>query len=402
MKQFFKIHKSVKSLIELLYGQRALLSAMFHARKRFDFRYEDALDHVANEKNLSLLIDYNVIRREGDLLELEDAYMRFLEEVLSVNEEISTASVCDTVTSLRDAIEYYQKERSSPENQTKYMRQIRRKIRTVGQMVTRNVIDLKRNIDDTYKQERNFEIKRSKLQKFLEQIAAISKLIRDTEELLDPDGITFVSFPPDERLSAIITDTRLLLRDAFHSLVDRERTIRDYLHIIDAQSLIVKKIRKLKYLRDQLTWEKSTSVCGVLETCNPLWMEPRARYSLKPSLSALRDDDIYVDVLNQVRRVVRSNRTGRKSGTKFRIESFAQTPVIEDYVDTDAVARAFIASQHDLFSFVLNYGYSTPQTVSQRVEIYTEIVLNHYSEFTITNEWSVDGDISYPLIYAKK
>lgn len=240
MKQFFKIHKSVKSLIELLYGQRALLSAMFHARKRFDFRYEDALDHVANEKNLSLLIDYNVIRQEGDLLELEDAYMRFLEEVLSVNEEISTASVCDTVTSLRDAIEYYQKERSSPENQTKYMRQIRRKIRTVGQMVTRNVIDLKRNIDDTYKQERNFEIKRSKLQKFLEQIAAISKLIRDTEELLDPDGITFVSFPPDERLSAIITDTRLLLRDAFHSLVDRERTIRDYLHIIDAQSLIVK------------------------------------------------------------------------------------------------------------------------------------------------------------------
>lgn len=131
-------------------------------------------------------------------------------------------------------------------------------------------------------------------------------------------------------------------------------------------------------------------------------MEPRARYSLKPSLSALRDDDIYVDVLNQVRRVVRSNRTGRKSGTKFRIESFAQTPVIEDYVDTDAVARAFIASQHDLFSFVLNYGYSTPQTVSQRVEIYTEIVLNHYSELTITNEWSVDGDISYPLIYAKK
>jgi len=56
-------------------------------------------------------------------------------------------------------------------------------IQQVG-LAERNVVDLKRNVNDTYKNERNYAIKRTKLEKYLNQIAGISRLVKETENLL--------------------------------------------------------------------------------------------------------------------------------------------------------------------------------------------------------------------------
>ena len=106
-------------------------------------------------------------------------------------------------------------------------------------MAERNVVDLKRNVNDTYKNERNYAIKRTKLEKYLNQIAGISRLVKETENLLDDEHATFSNFAPDEQLVYIIIDVRTQLKAAFHSLIDLEKTIRDYLHQIDAIGKLV-------------------------------------------------------------------------------------------------------------------------------------------------------------------
>ncbi len=398
-----KSFHNVEELLKRLNTERRLISEMFTNRKKLEFRYEDARTFVDSEKNLLLLIDYGVIRQEGALLELEEAYLRFLEEVLQVNEEISNASVEENVELLKTNIEYYLKERNNPEGQRKYLRKVKRTLRTIAQMAQRNVVDLKRNVNDTYKHERNYDIKRSKLEKFLEQIAGISRLVKDTERLLDDEHATFSNFVPDEQLIYIITDVRTHLKDVFHSLIDLEKTIRDYLHQIDAQNRLVKKIRRLKYLKDQLTWEYSTNVRQVLEGVQHLWLEPHAYYMLKPSVTLLKNTDEGLLILTEAQqRIARRLVLKHEPALPITREQMQPEPIIEDFVDVDALAAAFIASGQDLFNFVLSYQYITPQTMERKVEYYTEIVQNYFSQLHFSGEWQETEILIYPLIYPDK
>ncbi len=61
-----KVFTNLNELIKRLYAERKLLHALFQARLRFDFNYEEAAGLVENEKNLRLLIDYGVIRQGDD------------------------------------------------------------------------------------------------------------------------------------------------------------------------------------------------------------------------------------------------------------------------------------------------------------------------------------------------
>lgn len=395
-----KSFRNVEELLKRLNTERRLISEMFNNRKKLEFRYEDACAFVDSEKNLLLLIDYGVIRREGTLLELEEVYLRFLEEILQVNEEISNASVEENVELLKTSIEYYLKEQNNQEGQRKYLRKVKRTLRTIAQMAERNVIDLKRNVNDTYKHERNYDVKRSKLEKFLEQIAGISRLVKDSESLLDDEHATFSNFAPDEQLVYIITDVRIHLKDVFHNLIDLEKIIRDYLHQIDVQSRLVKNIRRLKYLKDQLTWENSTNVRQVLDGVHPLWLEPHAYYMLKPSVALLKNTDEGLSILAEAQqRIARRLVLKHEPILPIMQEQMEPKPIVEDFVDVDALATAFMASGHDLFNFVLDYKYITPQTLEQKVEYYTEIVQNYFGRLHFSDEWQETETLSYPLIY---
>ena len=105
-----KTFQDVEELLKRLYTERRLIGEMFNNRKRLEFRYDNAREYVESEKNLQLLIDYGVIRQDGELLELEDAYLTFLEDILQVNEEISNASVEENVALLRESVDFYLKE----------------------------------------------------------------------------------------------------------------------------------------------------------------------------------------------------------------------------------------------------------------------------------------------------
>ena len=400
MKQ--KVFHSVSELLKRLNTERRLISEMFYNRKKLEFHYDDARGFVESEKNLDLLIQYGVIRLEGDLLELEEVYLRFLEEILQVNEDISNASVEESVSQLRDNIDYYLKEQNNPEGQHRYLRKVKRSLRTIALMAERNVVDLKRNVNDTYKNERNYAIKRTKLEKYLNQIAGISRLVKETENLLDDEHATFSNFAPDEQLVYIIIDVRTQLKAAFHSLIDLEKTIRDYLHQIDAIGKLVKKTRLLKQRKDDLTWESSTNIRNFLSGKDHVWLEPRTNYSIKPSLTWLSNtDDGLLALIEAQQQLSRRLKLSREPDPSIKPEEMQPEPVIEDFVNVDALAISFMASGQDLFNFVLNYRYSTPHSLDQKVEYYTEIIQNNFNGLTFMDEWHQLGDISYPLVYPK-
>lgn len=395
-----KVFTDLNELIKRLNAERKLLHALFQARLRYDFSYEEAAGLVENEKNLRLLIDYGVIRQEGDLIELEEIYQHFFEEVLRLNEDITSSTVEESLQSLKESIDFYLKERNHPEAQGKYVRKIMRSLRNISTQASTKTIELKRVINDTFRQERNYEIKRTKLKNYLATLESIASLIRQTERLLEERRETLEVLTTDDRITRLILDVKIQFKDVFHSLIELERTIRDYLNQIDAHNRLVKHIRKLKYLKDQLTWERTTNVREILEECNNLTLETMSYYTTNVSLSFLRNSDDAIEIIDDVRKTISRLKALKNTPTTPLKESDLNPKcIVEDFVDTDSVANAFFASSQDLYTFVINYPYIQPQPKERRVEYYLGIVQNHYNKLRITDHWRQDGNVEYPLIY---
>ena len=395
-----KVFTDLNELIKRLNAERKLLHALFQARLRYDFSYEEAAGLVENEKNLRLLIDYGVIRQEGDLIELEEIYQHFFEEVLRLNEDITSSTVEESLQSLKENIDFYLKERNHPEAQGKYVRKIMRSLRNISTQASTKTIELKRVINDTFRQERNYEIKRTKLKNYLATLESIASLIRQTERLLEERRETLEVLTTDDRITRLILDVKIQFKDVFHSLIELERTIRDYLNQIDAHNRLVKHIRKLKYLKDQLTWERTTNVREILEECNNLTLETMSYYTTNVSLSFLRNSDDAIEIIDDVRKTISRLKALKNTPTTPLKESDLNPKcIVEDFVDTDSVANAFFASSQDLYTFVINYPYIQPQPKERRVEYYLGIVQNHYNKLRITDHWRQDGNVEYPLIY---
>lgn len=292
--------RSLDDLIRTLDRERKLLMALFQDRKRLSFRRDIARDLASRkDESLDYLRRFGVIRDNGDFVELEDMYMKFFEEVLEVNEEISVASVKESIDNLNAAIEYYQNE-NNPNRKYGYLKDVKRILRNIAYTTTRNVIDLKRNIDNTYKNEPTFSNKKKKLVRLDEKRKDIAALVNECERVIDEKQATFFIVAMDVQLRETVTDVKLQLRDVYHNLLELDRQIISYLNLVEYQNRLFEKLQKLKYLYDQKLLETNTDVEAKMDAKNPVWMEPRPRYPLKASLTMLRTSDIGLLVLKQM------------------------------------------------------------------------------------------------------
>ncbi len=394
---------SLDELIRALDRERKLLQALFQDRKRLSFRYDVARD-VASKKDESLefLRRFGVIRTNADFVELEDVYLRFFEEVLEVNEDISVASVKESIGSLNAAIDYYLSE-SNPNRKYGYLRDVTRILRNIALTTLRNVIDLKRNIDNTYKNEPTFAIKKKKLVRLDEKRKDIAALINECERVIDEKQTVFFLVATDVALRETVTDVKLQLREVYHNLLELDRQIISYLNLIEYQNRIFEKVQKLKYLRDQLLLETNTDIKARLSTLNPVWMEPRPRYTLKLSLSMLRNSD---EGLKLLRDAVKGKgndrlRKGRLAEPLTQAELTEEQQVVQT-VDIGEVKNAFMASGDNLFHFVMNYSaYRKPMDTEEKLVLFCQLTAQYLDELTVSDDYSCHDGIEYPLIFPK-
>lgn len=147
---------SIEELTKTLSKESVLLSQMFEKRKLLKFGHGLALELVnGNEARLRRLIDYGVLVETGNTLEIESDYLNFFEEILNVNEEISVLSVQECINTLKEHIGYFLQE-TNVNRKANYQDSVRQLLKKTGFRTLKNVVDLKRHMDDTYKQEPNY------------------------------------------------------------------------------------------------------------------------------------------------------------------------------------------------------------------------------------------------------
>ena len=390
-------------LIRFLARESDLVDALFQNRKRPSLRYDQAYDLASRkDESLKYLQQFGVIRYSGDFIELEDTYLKFFEEVLWVNEEISVASVKDSIDNLNAAIDYYLSE-NSPSRKYGYLKDVRRILRNIALTTLRKVIDLKRNIDSTYKNEPTFAIKIKRLKHLDEKRKDIAALINECERVIDEKQSTFFMVAMDVQLRETVTDVKLQLREVYHNLLELDRQIINYLNLIEYQNRLFEKVQKLKYLRDQMLLETNTDVKAKMAARNPVWMELRPRYQLKVSLTMLRTSDVGLKILQDVASGKGNDRLRKANlAEPLTEEELSEQQQVLQQVDVNEVKTAFMASGDNLFHFVMNYsGYRKPTTDEEKLVLFCQIAAQYLDELSISDEYRRHQDIEYPLIYPK-
>ena len=394
---------SLEELIRALDRERKLLYALFQDRKRLSFRYNLAKELATKkDESLEFLRRFGIIHENGDFVELEDVYLRFFEEVLEVNEEINVASVKESIGSLNAAIDYYQSEKNTT-RKWGYLKDVKRILRNIALTTLRNVIDLKRNIDNTYKNEPTFVVKKKKLVHLDEKRKDIAALINECEKVIDEKQATFFLMAMDVELKDTVTDVKLQLKEVYHNLLELDRQIINYLNLIEYQNRLFEKVQKLKYLRDQMLLETNTDIKAKMDARNPVWMEPRPRYTLKVSLSMLRTTDTGLKILQDVAKG-KSNDRLRKGNLAEPLtkEELTEQQKVQQTVDVSEVKTAFMASGDNLFHFVMNYsGYRKQMADEEKLVLFCQIAAQYHDELVISEEYGRHGNIEFPFIYPK-
>lgn len=393
--------RSIKELTRALQQGSKLLSNMFLQRKTIAVKYDDALETLDGDENkLKLLITYGVIVKTGDSLELDDAYQRFFEEVLSVNEDINISSVKMYIDKLNLGINSY----LAAENNTRregFLREIRHTFKSIDNATHRNVIDLKRNVDDTYKQEPNFKIKELRLKDFDEKARLIGELIHQTERVMEEQTI-FFSTAADYGLKQTVSEIREGLRESAHGLIAVTAQIIDYLNRIEYQSRLVKRVRQLKYLRDQFMIEQATNVKELMSQTDAVWMERQPKYITRVSLDFLRNEDTALDILDNIRR-----RLSKKANIKSRLAEKIDISYLEEQTETtrsfnhQELLNGFLAQSSDLFYYVWNYSFTESLDKELRLVLFLQMASQYPDQMRYTDEIKTIDNIDYPIIYPR-
>lgn len=393
-------YSSISALVKGLQQSSKLLNDMFiKGRLNIPIRYDDAIEVLDGDENkLKQLIHFGVIVQNENSLELDDTYQDFFERVLEINEEINISLVQTYISTLELNINsYLAAENNTRRNQ--YLQKIKHTLRSIGNTTRRNVVDLKRNIDDTYKQEPNFKIKELRLKDFDDKTRLIKELIAHTENIVEKQTI-FFSTALNTGLKQTLVDVRDDLRESSHGLIEIQAQIVDYLNRIEYQNKIVKKIRQLKYLKDQVLIEESTDIRKVLAKRNDVWFEKHPKYKTWVSVDFLRNDDNALVILDDIRK-----RLNKKTIIKSHLAPEIDEQFLQEQVETQRVfnhqeiMNAFLAQGDDLFSFIWNYQFDYETDTEMRLVLFLQLASQYDDTLKYISSTKIINNIEYPIIY---
>lgn len=398
-----KTFLSVKELLTVMNRESKLIMALFEKRKNISYKYDHALELVDfDEDKIRILIDYSVIRENGTNLELDDQFLQFFEQVLEVNEEINVSYINEHIKNIKNNILYYLQENNET-RKYEYLRLVKNALRKIGIIALRNVVDLNRNIDHTFKHEPNYKVKKTKLEHLDEKRHDIYALIGQTYQLISgEEEQTFFKIASDEELNRIIIILRSQLNYSQHNLIDIQKQIIEFLNRIKYHSGVIEKLRQIKYLKDQFTLKSKTNILEILAKNNAVIFEPNPAYPLKISLEVLQTDHDILDLVGKISKKLRSGVKVSQSLAGSISDEYLETQVEEEYqINLDEVKNGFLAGGNNLFDFILNYDFDKEVSFDERITIYCQMVSQYDSLFKITDAYNSRQDTEFAMIYPK-
>ena len=393
---------SIRELLNTLNRGHKLLAELFEKRKSLSYKYEYALDVLeGNDDIIQLLINKDIIRQNGNFLELDDQFLQFFEQILEVNEEINTSYINENIRQVRDEYMLYYLQANSDGERYKYLKAVKSSLRKIGRITVRNILDLSRNIENTFKTEPNYKIKLSKLEVHKQKLTAIQLLIEQTEKLITEDELTFFNTATDEELRTITTQLRLELTESRQNLIETRKQIIEYINQIKYQSKFIEKLRLVKYLRDQYEIKAKTNLVELINNNRATVFEPKPSYPLKISVNFLQTDTGY-DIVKKLSRKIKTGVRPSVQMAEVISEDYLKPATEKEvFINIHEVKNSFTAGGNHLFDFLMNYKFLREVPFDERVTVFCQMISMFEEDFEVTEKFNRHNDIEYAVVYPK-
>ncbi len=324
-------------------------------------------------------------------------FLAFFEQQLDVNEDITTSTIHDQIKQIRqEHILFYQNAQTDVERQ-KFLKQIKKSLQKISKSIARAILDLERNVENTFKTEPNYKNKLVKLDVQKGILGNIEQLIEQSHQLITNDEELFFATATDEDLRIIIHQLKISQSEARQNIIELRRQVIAYINQTKHQTQFTEHLRKLKYLRDEHEIKHSTNVLAVLQTSHDLIFEPRTNAAIKLSLQELYNDDT-IDVIKKI--------NAQKNIVTIKAKHIADA-IIEAqenneehiFIDHHELKRKFDLSNVHLFQFLQQYPFSKPINFEELVTLYCQMIILFEQDMIIEEKYITHQAISYALVY---
>lgn len=391
---------NISELFKTLDREKKLLTEVFEKRK-IPFKLEFALPLVDDkEERIDFLTDHGILNKNGAFIEMDDQYLQFFETILEVNEEINISYINENIQQVKQNILYYLQENSA-DRQYVYLKTIKNTLRKINRISFRNMIDLLRNIDNTFKTEPNYTIKIAKLENYDVKRKDINALLDQTELLITTGEQAFFTSAFDEELKQVVTQLRHRINELRHNSIELQKQIIDYLNQVKYHSKVFEKLKQVKYLKDQFDLKNKSDFIDIIRRNTAVVFETNPIYPLKLSMDTLQSDDL----IEIKQRIAKRIRTGLKA--KLPLASIIDADYFNDqveqqiFINLEEIKNSFSSAGNHLFDFILNYTFNRLVDFEERVNIYCQVVSNYQNELNITEQYQRQQHIEYAMVYPK-
>lgn len=334
------------------------------------------------DEKLEKLVMYEIIHENNNVIGLDDRIVTFIEEFLEIG-EVTTSFINDNIESLNENLKYYR-----IDNNVRFLRNIKRSLKKINSTTSREVMKLHKNIDDTYKNQDNYVIKLTELDKYKAKRDDIIELIKESEQIIS-EAQGFFNTIIDAELSSIVIELRYVLVRNRDYLNEIQSQIIDYINKIQYQAAIYKKIQRLKELKDYEEIKYKTNFIEVVSGTNGLMFQRRGLLKSRVSLDLLYSDRGHA-LAQKIGKKLHLLRNSNRMPAGKMVDGFDLSLLEESTsLNIEGLVNKFMKSDTDLFQFVINYKF--PEKVGElsferRISLYVGITIDYDDRLAITGK----------------
>lgn len=364
---------NVNDILSQLYHQRHVVEFLFANRENITVNELLSRDDISQEqyqklKSLDLIYEYESI------VSLNDAVVAMFEDFMEIG-EVTPGFINDYINELKRHIRFYQEV-----HEHRFLRSIKKYLKRINIALSREIIKLQKNVDDTYKNEANYRIKIQKLEDYREKRDTIIDFIRKTEDIItDTRGLFNLTNDPE--LYGIVNSLKANLIENLDFLIEIQTDITDYINKIQFQLDVYVKAQRLKEIKDHGTLHYRTNFTEVVKGINPLRFNGIKGPRTKIAIDFLFTDEGHV-LCKKVAEKYKISRLMMR-GIAGKLPSNFKEQLIDQQIKLDVeklVDRFLLQTKFNLFEYLIDYKF--PKAVGNisfedRLSIFVEIAMEY-------------------------
>jgi hypothetical protein len=367
---------NVKDLLSNLYTNRGVIELLFGQRDQITVNELLGRGDISEEQYRKL-VSLDILFEYENVVSLNDAVVSMFEDFMEIG-EVTPGFINDYINELKRHIRFYQEAR-----EMRFLRSIKKYLKRINTTLTREIIKLQKNVDDTYKNEGNYRIKLQKLEDYREKRDTIIDFIKQTSSIVDETRVLF-NITNDTELFGIVSSLKSSLIENLDFLIEIQTDITDFINKIQFQLDVYKKAQRLKEVKDHGALHFKTNFREIVQGINTLKHNGHKTPKTKIPIEFLYSDEGHVlckriaEKYKITRLMVRG--VADKMSVNFKDKGLEQNIKL----DTEKLVERFLAqTKQNLFEYLIEYKFPKAignVTFEDRLSLFVEIAMEYQTK----------------------